>query len=701
MKKTLLSLCLALLATAAFAIPAKKGVTKTIRLADGTELRAELQGDELMHYYLAEDGKCYVENTDGNFVPYDMEKGKVAAAERRAEMRKASKMMKAKPLRLNSGTFKDGNGYYGKKKGLIILVQFPDLMFKNGHDNDFYQKLANQENYNEGNFRGSVRDYYYAQSNGQFELTFDVMGPYTAPESYAYYGKNSASYNGSDAHVGTLVSWACKQVDDQVDFKDYDWDGDGYVDQVFVLFAGVGENYGASSDHIWPHMFYLSSSDIKQPIALDGVFVNTYACSCELNSYGTVDGMGTICHEFSHCMGFADLYDTTYSGGYGMSDWDLLHSGCYNGNSFCPANFTGFERWVAGWTTPIELKSDTIVSEMKSLSDNGDTYVIYNEANRDEFYLIDNRQRTGWDSSLPGSGLLITHVDYNKKVWDSNSVNDDPTHQRMTPFHADNLKGGTASYRSAGYDAYPFQSNDSLTNTSAPNASLFNTNVDGTALMNKAVLDIKRNDDGTMAFRFRGMKGANDNKPGAVLFEETFDKCSSTGGNDGIWNKGANGAFKSDNSGWTYSKSYGANKCARFGTTSVPAKATTPIFSVSGKAHLTFKAAPWDNDDNVLDVYWGNKMLERFFMENGQWNELSLDFEADAYSNLSFETNGRLFLDDVKVIVPEETGITFVNSDKTTSVRKGIYTIDGRYLGTNEKALGKGLYIINGKKMVK
>ena len=127
MKKTLLSLCLAFLATATFAIPAKKGVVKTIRLADGTELRAELKGDELMHYYLAEDGKCYVDGGGDTYVPYDIEKGKVVAAERRAEMRKASKMMKAKPLRLNSGSFKDGNGFYGKKKGLIILVKFRDI----------------------------------------------------------------------------------------------------------------------------------------------------------------------------------------------------------------------------------------------------------------------------------------------------------------------------------------------------------------------------------------------------------------------------------------------------------------------------------------------------------------------------------------------------------------------------------------------
>lgn len=695
MKKTLLSICFAVLATAVSAVPAKKGVTQTIRLADGTEVLAELRGDEFMHYYQTADGKCYVKNEEGTWVTYNMEEGAANASAKRAQMKKASGMMKSKPLRINSSTFGDGNGYYGKKKGLIILVQFQDKTFKTSHDNEFYQKLANQENYTEGNFVGSVSDYFRTQSNGQFELTFDVVGPITAPQSYSYYGQNAKS--GSDAHVGTLVAWACKEVNDQVNFADYDWDNDGYVDQVFVLYAGQGENNTDNDNLIWPHMFYLSYSDYGAVLPLDGKFINTYACSCELNGLGTVDGMGTFCHEFSHCLGFPDLYDTTYSGSYGMDAWDLMHSGCYNGNSFCPANYTGFERWVAGWSTPIELKNDTIVSSMASLTDNGDSYIIYNEQNKDEFYMLDNRQRTGWDASVPASGLLISHIDYKKSVWDANTVNNDVNHERLTVFHADNLQG----FRFAANDVYPFEGNDSLTDTSKPAATLFNANVDGRALMGKGVLGITRNDDGTMAFRFRGMKGSTTNVPGAVLFNETFDKCSSTGGNDGIWDKGGNGAFKPDVSGWTYNKAYGANQCARIGSTTYPGEAGTPIFNVTGTARLTFKAAPYGSDDNTIDVFWGNTMLDRFFMEAGQWNEFTLDFKGNGYSNITFSGGGRYFLDDVKVIVPDETGIETVAGDTKPSVLKGIYTIDGRYLGTNDMNLGKGLYIINGKKVVK
>ena len=217
------------------------------------------------------------------------------------------------------------------------------------------------------------------------------------------------------------------------------------------------------------------------------------------------------------------------------------------------------------------------------------------------------------------------------------------------------------------------------------------------------MLDMKRNGDGTMSFRFRGMKGTSNHEPGDVLFNETFDGCASTGGNDGIFNKGANGSFKPDVAGWTYSnKAYGANKCARFGTVTLPGDAITPIFSINGKTVLTFKAAPWLGKDNTLDVYWGNQMLKRILMDNGKWTDVTIEFEGTGYNSLTFSAEDRFFLDEVKVMVPSgETGIVTVKNDNLKNVRKGVYTIDGRYLGTDVNRLGKGLYIVDGKKMVK
>ena len=519
MRKTILSLCLAFLATASWAAPAKKGLTRVIRLTDGTELTVELKGDEFLHYYQAADGKCYTDNGNGTFVPFDLETGKANAMAKRAAMQQASQKMKAKPLRSmqqNAGpnkAFGDGTGYYGKKKGLIILVEFPNKKFKSGHDNEFYTKLANKENYVEGVFKGSVRDYYYAQSNGQFELTFDVIGPITAPENYNYYGQNTAA--GSDAHVGTLVSWACKSVKDQVDFNDYDWDGDGYADQVFVLYAGPGENNTNNSDLIWPHMFYLSNSDIGQAVYINGVYVDTYACSCELNGYGTADGMGTICHEFSHCLGFADMYDTSANGGnYGMGFYDVMSAGSYNGGGFTPCNYTAYERIYAGWTEPIVLDEPATIKAMKSSEDYGRPFILYNDKHPDEFYTLENRQKKGWDAELYGSGLMITHVDYDQTKWGINQVNASASdHQRCTIFHADNDADGTV-LESIKNDLYPYMSggvplNDELTDDSRPAAKLYNKNADGTKYMGKPITAIKKNVNGTISFDVMG--GNEDN----------------------------------------------------------------------------------------------------------------------------------------------------------------------------------------------
>ena len=533
MRKTILSLCLAFLATASWAAPAKKGLTRVIRLTDGTELTVELKGDEFLHYYQAADGKCYTDNGNGTFVPFDLETGKANAMAKRAAMQQTSQKMKAKPLRSmqqNAGpnkAFGDGTGYYGKKKGLIILVEFPNKKFKSGHDNEFYTKLANKENYVEGVFKGSVRDYYYAQSNGQFELTFDVIGPITAPENYNYYGQNNAS--NSDSHVGTLVAWACKEVKDKVDFHDYDWDGDGYADQVFVLYAGLGEASGGDAKTVWPHEYqirYTCVGKVLNYTAEGKGKVDTYACANEMerviNEYTgqyTSDqklaGIGTICHEFSHCLGFADMYDTTANGGnYGMGFFDVMASGSYNGGGFIPCNYNAYERIYAGWTEPIVLKDPASVEKMMSTEDYGRPFIIYNDKHPEEFFTLENREKKGWDAALYGSGMMITHVDYDQSVWGVNQVNASASdHQRCTIFHADNDDNGQ-DLGSIQNDLYPYMvsgavMNDELTDDSRPAAKLYNKNDDGTKYMGKPVTAIRKNADGTMSFDFMG--GSEEN----------------------------------------------------------------------------------------------------------------------------------------------------------------------------------------------
>ena len=405
-----------------------------------------------------------------------------------------------------------------------------------------FNNIANKIGFtNSLGFKGSVKDYFLAQSNGQFELDFDVVGPYTLSQNMAYYGAHGK--NGlHDVKPGHMILEACQMADKDVNYKDYDWDGDGEVDQVFVIYAGFGEADGGSEDTIWPHESQLSSWVGNPYETKDGVSVNTYACGNE-NTYdmlgrSRINGIGTICHEFSHCLGYPDLYDTNYGGNFGMGSFDLMDAGSYNGESFCPPNYSAYEKWFAGWITPTVLDKPASVKGMQAQDVKyGQAFVVYNDNNKNEYYLIENRQQSVgiWDKQLPASGMMITHVDYDENIWERNNVNTivnysnqydpeyaylDNDHQRLTIFHADNEEGASADSQAG--DLYPFNGNNSLTDTSSPAATIYQ----GGTTMGKPITNITQNEDGSIDFDFMG--GSNDNIISGIHFIEN-DEMSSFG----------------------------------------------------------------------------------------------------------------------------------------------------------------------------
>lgn len=403
--------------------------------------------------------------------------------------------------------------YRGKKKGLVILCEFTNKKFASGHDHEKYNNILNTPGYttSEG-FLGSVADYFRDQSAGLFELNFDVVGPFTTQKDYKYYGQNDK--DGLDLYPHKMIIEMCKAADSEVNFADYDWDGDGYVDEVFVVYAGKGESDSYQDNTIWPHMWTLQEAG-ERTLKLDGVEIDVYACANELKSSGHINGIGTFCHEFSHCLGLPDFYDIYYSGEFGMDDFDVMSGGSYGFDGFCPVGYTAYEKMACGWQQPIVLGSeDVTVDSLKPMNMHGETYIIYNDAYHDEYYLIENRQKKGWDADYPDQGLLITHVDYDEDVWYNNipnsvisekdAINDGLTcgndHPRMTMFHADDDDKYLAS------DLYPWYRSDSLTASSKPAGTLYHKNSAGTRLMQGAILDIKQNSDGTMAFSYRAPK---------------------------------------------------------------------------------------------------------------------------------------------------------------------------------------------------
>lgn len=730
MRKLLLSLCLTLFAATMMAVPAKRGIYRTLRLANGTEVRAQLCGDEHIHFFRADDGTCYVADGNGTYTLADMSKLSANAEKRRAPLaarrgkafaKRMSKRMGAvrKASTATTPTFPElTDGFYGKKKGLIILAQFPDQTFASGHTQAFYNKLANQENYTEGKFVGSVHDFFHDQSNGQFDLTFDVVGPVTLSENSTYYGENDRASK-DDKHAGQMVAEACLAVKDKVDWKQYDWDGDHEADQVFVLYAGYGEADYGEAETVWPHMYYLKESDYGKSLNMNGTVVDTYACSNELSldadEQPTDDGIGTICHEFSHCLGYPDLYDTNTGNGYAMGVWwDLMDGGNTNGDSYCPAGYSGLEKWIAGWKTPVVLTEDTEIKNWRSSEDDGETYIIYNDANSNEFYFIDNRQPVKWDAELPGKGMLVTHVDYDKTAWYQNAVNNDKTHQRWSIIAADNSYYSDHNYRdkmflNAGHDAYPYNKNNSLSKSSTPKNSVFNCNNDGTRLMGKALTNITQNSDGTMSFKFKlenSSVGPDTPpvKPGDAVLYETFDQCDDKGGNDDVWsNITTSMELKPDVENWSDAggKAFSGYQCARFGTKKNPANVTSPLFSITGDTELTFKAGAWKNEGGNLQIYYNTDLIATEAVAASQWTDIKVRFTGTGYGTLRFIGIKRLFLDEVCVKAAGATGISSVTDNASTKTDNRIFTIDGRYAGTSISALPKGLYIVGGKKVAK
>ena len=495
------------------AVPAKRGLTRMITLSDGSTVEAKLVGDEFGHFWLADNGQAYVKTTGVNFfTEVNAASIMVQAQSRRSEVN-AQRIQRLPGIKSHGANRRVGEygDYTGAKKALVILVNFSDVQFAEAHDNALYQRIANEVGFNEGNFVGSMYDYFYAQSEGKFELTFDVLGPVTVSNTQSYYGSND--FEGNDLHPEEMVKEAVEQIKDQVtDWRQYDWDSDGYVDQVYVIYAGNGEADGGADTTIWPHAWSLSYSGIGAVTVGENLKVDSYACGSELDGSNKIDGIGTMCHEFSHCLGYPDFYDTDYSGGQGMSDWDLMDSGSYNGDGYCPAGYTGYERWMAGWKEPIELNmGEASIENMKGLQDGGEFYIMYNDGHTNEYYMLENRTKSGWDKALPGSGLLIIHVDYDATIWAWNQPNDDPNHQRMTWIPSD------GSYNFTGYggnkyptglskDPYPnaTSGNNTFDDTSSPAANLYNNNTDGTKLLHKGIKDITKNSDGTISFNYVG-----------------------------------------------------------------------------------------------------------------------------------------------------------------------------------------------------
>lgn len=487
------------------AVPAWPGLHRVTQ-PDGTTLTYRLVGDEHSHCFLTLDGYllqrnaegtlCYAHRPDGGLLRSTGITARDAALRSPRETALLDSIGKAPwpaapaegarrtPARLIDENFPT----LGSLRGLVLLVEFADNELQPDHDNALFDRVMNEPGFSDYDATGSVADYFADQSVGLFTPQFDVVGPIKLSKTMQYYGKNDSSGNEQAAYL--MIQEACQTAHDSLgtDFSLYDYDNNGEVDFVYVIYAGYAESYGASSNTIWPHASELTAYGAY--LTLDGKQVNRYACSSELKyvSGTTLEGIGTFCHEFGHVIGLPDLYNTHGTTAQ-MGAWDVMDIGNYNNNSHTPAGYSAFERASLGWIELTELDQPADDVQLEGLIATRQAYRLSTQK-ANEYFILENRQLTGWDAFLPGSGLMITHIDYEPSIWQTNGVNAG-LHPRVDIVEADGTQGnGEAT------DLYPTATNNAFTDFTSPSSLSW----DG--VPTERGLTQIRVEDGVVHFRF-------------------------------------------------------------------------------------------------------------------------------------------------------------------------------------------------------
>lgn len=470
MKRQLIIACLLFISILAKA--SKADPTPVVVLQpDGTKLTIVLHGDEHFGWIATIDGVLLVQQRDGYYVAKVSAEGdllatkqlahdsrqrslaerKIIKAQSQKEFLKAAGVKRAQAMR-RIGIGSTTPPYFphmGSPKVLAILVEFSDSTFSLTNPKRSFDDYLNYEghplpNYdaNEQRNYGSVRQYFKDMSNGLFTPQFDVVGPVKLGKTLSYYGADSGG--SKDVNSRELIIDACKAVDGEVNFKDYDGNGDGIADLVYIIYAGYAQSVGGNqTTDLWP-----KSSYFYDGVSFDGVKIGRYGISNELNYNRTrkfdtppakrINGIGLFCHEFSHTMGLPDFYPVLpdgFANNQTMEFWDIMDSGTYTDNGYMPTPYTPWEKEVMGWIKVDTLAADSVKVELPV----GASYKILTD-NEKEYLIIHNVQREGWNAKQLGHGMLIYRVNYEKQAVNmTDRVNDVAGSPGMTIVPADGL----------------------------------------------------------------------------------------------------------------------------------------------------------------------------------------------------------------------------------------------------------------------
>lgn len=470
------------------AVPAKPGIIE-MEQPDGTPISVRLSGDERAHYTWSSDGYLLTLDSEGFYTIADTDATGVIKStairavnpadrlesdrealrkiDREAVVRAISSDLQPtrRAARRDRGLYVDGFKLEGAQHALVVLVDFPNQKFSIPNERRFFMRMLNEIGFSDYKATGSVYDYYKHNSGGSFTLECDVKGPITLPQPYEFYGGNYTASGDDNAYMMAID--ACRLLDETVDFSQYDTNGDGKIDTIYIIYAGYGEADGGPAYTVWPHSWSIKEADPRRNHVFDGVTLDIYSCVNELRFKRDSDelvpvGIGPFIHEFNHVLGLPDLYSTDGNpflptpGG-----WDVMDSGVYNNDSRTPPYFSCYELYALGWIEPHSFNT-TCTIELEPFVDSRKCYLM-ETSNPNEFYMIENRQQKGNDLFLPNHGMLVWHIDFDQEIWNENQANIDGRHLRIRLIPADDVY----SPETVEADCFPGPSNRTYLNCSS------------------------------------------------------------------------------------------------------------------------------------------------------------------------------------------------------------------------------------------
>lgn len=459
--------------------------TFCINQPDETCINIRLHGDEWFHWNTTTDNVPIIKNGNGiyeyaiinggMFVPtgikaHDLNDRDntekeyifktVSSKSQNAQLQACIYSAKPKDFQSGAKSIQTPNAT-GTLRNVTILMQFPDTPCQYGWAN--FDSLLNDPGYSNYGNHGSVRDYYYDNSCGQLTTISIIAGPYTAQHNLAYYSTGNDIGN---SNVRELVQEAVNASKNYVDYSECDNNNDGYVDLVHIVFAGHSAEVGTQDSTIWSHRWVLQNDIVD-----DGKIIHDYIITPELNSYSGTEltAIGTICHEMGHILGAPDFYDCNpYNGNFNaIGRWDIMSEGNHNNSRHCPAMHNPYTvSQIFHWRDVQDLTSNTSYTLFPIETSATQKYYRLNTPTNGEYFLLENRKKTGWDSSVGylNDGLLIYHIHKDIATTSSQDINDlHPLDCYIVNSSASTEPNSNpSSYGNLHYAAYPSSSGNKI-----------------------------------------------------------------------------------------------------------------------------------------------------------------------------------------------------------------------------------------------